>query len=166
MRSNVELSVGLIAVAFAIRTSSEQVAYSLLCDLAIMCPALRSLFYDLAKLPKEDPIAHLNPTSSILVRGIAELENEVLQVDKEALKRQMKLYRINEDNRAMYKQLQFGRNIYEQTKETIRFFKDMYKKDWKNELPNIEKEICSLVEAGFEYVTEFQGAKIFRKRKL
>jgi hypothetical protein len=78
----------------------------------------------------------------------------------------MKLYRINEDNRAMYKQLQFGRNIYEQTKETIRFFKDMYKKDWKNELPNIEKEICSLVEAGFEYVTEFQGAKIFRKRKL
>ena len=29
-----------------------------------------------------------------------------------------------------------------------------------------EKEICSLVEAGFEYVTEFDGAKIFRKRKL
>jgi integrase len=29
-----------------------------------------------------------------------------------------------------------------------------------------EKEICSLVEAGFEYVTEFQGTKIFRKRKL
>ena len=29
-----------------------------------------------------------------------------------------------------------------------------------------EKEICSLVEAGFEYVTEFEGAKIFRKRKL
>ena len=29
-----------------------------------------------------------------------------------------------------------------------------------------EKDICSLIEAGFEYVTEFQGAKIFRKRKL
>jgi hypothetical protein len=29
-----------------------------------------------------------------------------------------------------------------------------------------EKEICSLVESGFEYVTEFDGAKIFRKRKL
>ena len=29
-----------------------------------------------------------------------------------------------------------------------------------------EKEICNLVEAGFEYVTEFDGAKIFRKRKL
>lgn len=29
-----------------------------------------------------------------------------------------------------------------------------------------EKEICSLIEAVFEYVTEFEGAKIFRKRKL
>jgi hypothetical protein len=29
-----------------------------------------------------------------------------------------------------------------------------------------EKEICSLIEAGFEYVTEFDGAKIFRKCKL
>jgi hypothetical protein len=29
-----------------------------------------------------------------------------------------------------------------------------------------EKEICSLVEAGFEYVTEFQETKLFRKRKL
>jgi len=29
-----------------------------------------------------------------------------------------------------------------------------------------EKEILSLVDAGFEYVTEFDGAKIFRKRKL
>jgi integrase len=29
-----------------------------------------------------------------------------------------------------------------------------------------EKEICSLVEAGFEYVTEFDDARIFRKRKL
>jgi hypothetical protein len=29
-----------------------------------------------------------------------------------------------------------------------------------------EKEICSLIEAGFEYVTEFEGSKIFRKRKL
>jgi hypothetical protein len=28
-----------------------------------------------------------------------------------------------------------------------------------------EKEICRLIEAGFEYVTEFQGAKIFKKRK-
>jgi len=26
-------------------------------------------------------------------------------------------------------------------------------------------EACQLVEAGFEYVTEMDGAKIFRKRK-
>jgi integrase len=29
-----------------------------------------------------------------------------------------------------------------------------------------ERDICGLIEAGFEYVTEFEGAKIFRKRKL
>jgi hypothetical protein len=29
---------------------------------------------------------------------------------------------------------------------------------------NLE-EACKLVEAGFEYVTEFEGAKIFKKRK-
>ena len=28
-----------------------------------------------------------------------------------------------------------------------------------------EKEICALVEAGFKYVTEFEGLKFFRKRK-
>jgi hypothetical protein len=27
----------------------------------------------------------------------------------------------------------------------------------------IKKEICGLIEAGFECVTEFEGAKIFRK---
>jgi len=27
------------------------------------------------------------------------------------------------------------------------------------------KEACELVEAGFEYVTEIDGARIFRKRK-
>ncbi|MCW4047887.1 MAG: hypothetical protein NWE99_10090 [Candidatus Bathyarchaeota archaeon] len=27
------------------------------------------------------------------------------------------------------------------------------------------EEACKLLEAGFEYVTEFEGAKIFRKRK-
>jgi len=28
-----------------------------------------------------------------------------------------------------------------------------------------EKDICSLVEAGFEYVTEFEGSKNFQKKK-
>jgi hypothetical protein len=29
-----------------------------------------------------------------------------------------------------------------------------------------EKEVCSLIEAGFEYVTEFESARIFGRRKL
>jgi integrase len=38
--------------------------------------------------------------------------------------------------------------------------------DYISKVAKTEKEICSLIEAGFEYVTEFEGAKIFRKRKL
>ncbi|MBT0158639.1 site-specific integrase [Candidatus Bathyarchaeota archaeon A05DMB-2] len=38
--------------------------------------------------------------------------------------------------------------------------------DYLSKVAKTEKEICSLIEAGFEYVTEFEGAKIFRKRKL
>jgi hypothetical protein len=38
--------------------------------------------------------------------------------------------------------------------------------DYISKIARTEKEICSLVEAGFEYVTEFDGTKIFRKRKL
>lgn len=38
--------------------------------------------------------------------------------------------------------------------------------DYISKVARTEKEICSLIEAGFEYVTEFEGAKIFRKRKL
>jgi hypothetical protein len=38
--------------------------------------------------------------------------------------------------------------------------------DYISKVAKTEREICKLVEAGFEYVTEFEGAKIFRKRKL
>ncbi|MCW4047686.1 MAG: tyrosine-type recombinase/integrase [Candidatus Bathyarchaeota archaeon] len=38
--------------------------------------------------------------------------------------------------------------------------------DYISKVAKTEKEICKLIEAGFEYVTEFEGAKIFRKRKL
>src|SRR4030066_878683 len=34
--------------------------------------------------------------------------------------------------------------------------------DFISKVARTEKEICSLVEAGFEYVTEFEGAKIFK----
>ena len=38
--------------------------------------------------------------------------------------------------------------------------------EYISKVAKTEKEICGLVEAGFEYVTEFEGAKIFKKRKL
>jgi len=38
--------------------------------------------------------------------------------------------------------------------------------EYISKVAKTEKDICFLVEQGFEYVTEFEGAKIFRKRKL
>jgi hypothetical protein len=38
--------------------------------------------------------------------------------------------------------------------------------EYISKVAKTEEEICGLVEAGFEYVTKLQGAKIFRKRKL
>ncbi len=38
--------------------------------------------------------------------------------------------------------------------------------DYISKVAKTEKDVCSLIEAGFEYVTDFQDAKIFRKRKL
>ena len=38
--------------------------------------------------------------------------------------------------------------------------------DYISKVAKTEKDICALIEAGFEYVTEFGGAKIFKKRKL
>ena len=38
--------------------------------------------------------------------------------------------------------------------------------EYISKVAKTEKEICGLIEAGFEYVTEFEGAKIFKKRKL
>jgi len=40
------------------------------------------------------------------------------------------------------------------------------KQDYISKVARTEKEVCRLIEAGFEYVTEFEGAKIFKKRKL
>jgi integrase len=38
--------------------------------------------------------------------------------------------------------------------------------EYISKVAKTEKEICALIESGFEYVTEFDGAKIFKKRKL
>ena len=37
--------------------------------------------------------------------------------------------------------------------------------EYISKVAKTEKDVCALVEAGFEFVTDFQGAKIFRKRK-
>ena len=37
--------------------------------------------------------------------------------------------------------------------------------EYISKIAKSEQEICSLIEAGFEYITEFNGAKIFKKRE-
>ena len=37
--------------------------------------------------------------------------------------------------------------------------------EYISKVAKTEKEICRLIDAGFEYVTDFEGAKIFRKRE-
>jgi hypothetical protein len=37
--------------------------------------------------------------------------------------------------------------------------------EWTSNVAKTVEEACKLVEAGFEYVTEIDGTKIFRKRK-
>ncbi|MCW4028693.1 MAG: site-specific integrase [Candidatus Bathyarchaeota archaeon] len=37
--------------------------------------------------------------------------------------------------------------------------------EYISKVAKTEADICSLIEAGFEYVTDFQGSKIFKKRK-
>jgi integrase len=37
--------------------------------------------------------------------------------------------------------------------------------EYTSKVAKSEAEICALIEAGFEYLTEFNGAKIFKKRK-
>ena len=37
--------------------------------------------------------------------------------------------------------------------------------DYISKVAKTPREICALIEAGFEYVTEFEGLKFFKKRK-
>ena len=39
-------------------------------------------------------------------------------------------------------------------------------REYTSKVAKTQREICSLVDAGFEYVTDFEGAKIFRKPKI
>jgi hypothetical protein len=51
--------------------------------------------------------------------------------------------------------------LYVQLAEEL--FKE--EQDCISKVAKTETEICSLVEAGFEYVCEFEGHKIFKKKK-
>ena len=39
-------------------------------------------------------------------------------------------------------------------------------REYTSKVAKTQREICTLVDAGFEYVTDFEGAKIFRKPKI
>lgn len=51
--------------------------------------------------------------------------------------------------------------LYVQLAEEL--FKD--EQDYILKVAKTEAEICSLIEGGFEYVCEFEGHKIFKKKK-
>ena len=38
--------------------------------------------------------------------------------------------------------------------------------DYISKVAKTQKEICTLIDAGFEYITDFEDAKIFRKPKM
>jgi len=38
--------------------------------------------------------------------------------------------------------------------------------EWISKVAKTEKEICALIESGFEYITDFEDGKIFKKRKF
>ncbi|MCW4011324.1 MAG: hypothetical protein NWF05_12030 [Candidatus Bathyarchaeota archaeon] len=51
--------------------------------------------------------------------------------------------------------------IYVQLAEEL--FKDQ--QEYISKIAKTEKDACQLIEAGFEYVCDFNGAKIFKKKK-
>ncbi len=51
--------------------------------------------------------------------------------------------------------------VYVQLAEEL--FKDQ--QEYISKVASREKDACALVDAGFEYVCDFSGSKIFRKRK-
>jgi len=51
--------------------------------------------------------------------------------------------------------------IYVQLAEEL--FKDQ--QEFVSKVAKTEKDACALIDVGFEFVCDFNGAKIFRKRK-
>ncbi len=67
-----------------------------------------------------------------------------------------------------YVMKQLGHKNIENTLLYIQLEEALFKGtcDYISKVARTEKEICNLIEDGFEYVTDFEGAKIFRKRKF
>ena len=113
------------------------------------------------------------PCSKTLQKNWNKLRNKIAtRLGKPELK-QIRLY----DLRHFY-----GTMLYYKTKDIVHVQRKMGHRNIKNTLIYIDlvdfeseeytvrvaktvKEACQLIEAGFEYVTEIDGAKLFRKRK-
>jgi hypothetical protein len=52
--------------------------------------------------------------------------------------------------------------LYVQLAEEL--FRD--RQEYTSKVAKTEKDACELIEAGFDYVCDFDGAKIFKKNKL
>jgi hypothetical protein len=66
-----------------------------------------------------------------------------------------------------YVMLQLGHRNIQNTRLYVQLEDALFQgeSEYISKIAKTEQEICTLIEAGFEYVTEFQGSKIFKKRK-
>jgi len=108
-----------------------------------------------------------------LERKYRDIRNELAEKTRDDRIRDVRLYDLRH---------YFGTMTYNKTKDIL-YVKDLmghskiettliytklvnFKTDeWVSKVAKTIEEACSLVEAGFEYVTEMEGVKIFRKRK-
>jgi integrase len=113
------------------------------------------------------------PCSKTLQKNWSKLRNKIAERLQKPELKQIRLY----DLRHFY-----GTMLYQKTKDIVHVQRKMGHRNIKNTLIYIDlvdfkdeeyiskvaktvKEACQLIEAGFEYVTEIDGAKLFRKRK-
>jgi integrase len=113
------------------------------------------------------------PSSKILQKNWNRLRNKIAERSGKPELKQIRLY----DLRHFY-----GTMLYHKTKDIVHVQRKMGHRNIKNTLVYIDladfndedyiakiaatvKEACHLIEAGFEYVTEIDGTKLFRKRK-
>jgi len=67
----------------------------------------------------------------------------------------------------LYTMQKLGHKSYKNTLLYVQLEEALFQgeDEYVSKVAKTEKDICALVEAGFEFVTDFQEAKIFRKRK-